>query len=85
MVAEKQRITVSEAAKILGVSPQFIRIAMQQKALDIGTCVKMSSVWTYHICPEKLKNYIGVYGKENEDRCHLRILRKMRLRLTVKL
>ena len=56
MVAEKQRITVSEAAKILGVSPQFIRIAMQQKALDIGTCVKMSSVWTYHICPEKLKN-----------------------------
>lgn len=60
MVAEKQRITVSEAAKILGVSPQFIRIAMQQKALDIGTCVKMSSVWTYHICPEKLKNYIGV-------------------------
>lgn len=28
MVAEKQRITVSEAAKILGVSPQFIRIAM---------------------------------------------------------
>ena len=32
MVAEKQRITVSEAAKILGVSPQFIRIAMQQKA-----------------------------------------------------
>ena len=67
MVAEKQRITVSEAAKILGVSPQFIRIAMQQKALDIGTCVKMSSVWTYHICPEKLKNYIGVYGKETED------------------
>ncbi len=67
MVAEKQRITVSEAAKILGVSPQFIRIAMQQKVLDIGTCVKMSSVWTYHICPEKLKNYIGVYGKENED------------------
>ena len=59
---KKQRVSVEQAAKILGVSPQFVRVAMQQGALPIGVCIKMSSVWTYHICPEKLRQYLG-YGK----------------------
>ena len=57
---ENQRISVAKAAKILGVSQQFVRVAMQQGVLPIGICVKMSGVYTYHICPEKLKRYLGL-------------------------
>lgn len=54
-----QKIKVTEAAELLGVSPQFVRVGLQQGVLPIGTAVKMSSVWTYHISPKKLKEYIG--------------------------
>lgn len=53
------RVKVSEAAKILGVSNEYIRIGMQKGLLPIGTAVKMSSVWTYHISPKLLADYSG--------------------------
>lgn len=60
----KQRISVKEAAEILGVSQQFIRIGMQRGLLPIGTAVKMSSRWTYHISPKLLEEYVGQFNKE---------------------
>lgn len=54
-----QNITVSEAAKILGKSEQFVRIGLQQKVLPIGVAVQMSDRWTYHISPKLLKEYVG--------------------------
>lgn len=51
------RVSVKEAASLLGVSPQFVRIAMQKGVLPIGTAVKMSSKWTYHISPYLLERY----------------------------
>ncbi len=56
---EVGRILTTEAAEILNVSPQFIRIAMQQGKLPIGTAVKMSSIWTYHISQKLLEEYSG--------------------------
>lgn len=53
------RILPTEAAMILNVSPQFVRIAMQQGRLPIGTAVKMSSMWTYHISEKLLQEYSG--------------------------
>lgn len=50
---------VNEAAKILGKSPQFVRIGLQRGILPIGTAVKMSSRWTYHVSEEQLKKYVG--------------------------
>ena len=38
-----KKILTAEAATIIGTSPQFVRIAMQQGKLNIGTAVKMSS------------------------------------------
>lgn len=52
-------ISTAEAAAIIGASPQFVRIAMQQGALKIGSCVKMSSMWTYNISPKLLAEYTG--------------------------
>ncbi|MBS4535601.1 hypothetical protein GOQ29_08185 [Clostridium sp. D2Q-14] len=53
------RITVNEAAEIMNVSPQFVRIGLQRDRLPIGTAVKMSSKWSYHISPKLLGEYIG--------------------------
>lgn len=54
-----QRVKVKEAAERLGVSEQFIRIGLQRKLLPIGTAIKLSSRWTYHISPELLDKYAG--------------------------
>lgn len=53
------RILPTEAAMILNVSLQFVRIAMQQGKLPIGTAIKMSSIWTYHISEKLLQDYSG--------------------------
>ena len=58
------RISVENAAKLLGVSPQFVRIGLQRGTLPIGSAVKMSSRWTYHISGHLLRQYIG---KEEEN------------------
>lgn len=54
-----KNIPVQVVAEILGVSPQFVRIGLQQKTLPIGSAVKLSSKWSYHISYELLKNYVG--------------------------
>lgn len=56
---EIKNIPVKVVAEILGVSQQFIRVGLQQKTLPIGSAVKISSKWSYHISYELLKNYIG--------------------------
>lgn len=53
------RVSVREAAAILGVSPQFVRVGLQSSRLPIGTAVKMSSIWTYHISEPQLAEYSG--------------------------
>lgn len=54
-----ERVSVKETASLLGVSQQFVRIGMQRGWLPIGSCVKMSSKWTYHISPYLLEKYLG--------------------------
>lgn len=55
----RQNISIKDAAEMLGKSQQFVRVALQQDKLPIGVAVKMSSVWTYHISPKKLQEYVG--------------------------
>lgn len=50
---------VEDAAKILGVSKEFVRAGLQYQRLPIGTAVKMSSRWSYHISEKLLYEYIG--------------------------
>lgn len=53
-------IKVSDAARILGKSEQFVRVGLQRNILPIGTAVQLSSRWTYHISPKLLEEYSGV-------------------------
>ena len=50
---------VSECAKALGKSEQFVRIGLQRGVLPFGYAVKMSSKWSYHISDKKVYEYLG--------------------------
>lgn len=52
-------LKVAECAKLLGKSPQFVRIGLQRGILPFGYAIKMSSVWTYHISEAKVYEYLG--------------------------
>ncbi|SEQ22474.1 hypothetical protein SAMN05216232_1951 [Virgibacillus subterraneus] len=54
-----ENIKVSDAAKMIGKSEQFVRVGLQQKILPFGTAVQLSSKWTYHISPKLLNDYVG--------------------------
>lgn len=68
------KITTAEAAAIINASPQYVRKAMQTGDLKIGSCVKMSTVWTYNISAKLLEEYSG---KDVEK--ELKILREKQL------
>ena len=56
----KNRLTVKETAKLMGVDPQFIRIGLQRGVLPFGYAVKTSSEWTYYISPVKFEEFTGI-------------------------
>lgn len=56
---EMEKIPISIVADLLGKSQQYVRIGLQNQQLPIGSAVKMSSMWSYHISYELLKNYVG--------------------------
>jgi len=63
-----KNIPINIVAEIIGKSQQFVRIGLQQKTLPIGSAVKMSSEWTYHVSYELLKNYIGLERINNYEK-----------------
>lgn len=54
-----KNIPVTEAARRMGKSEQYIRVGLQQQRLPFGTAVMMSSKYSYHISPKLLDAYIG--------------------------
>ena len=57
----EKKITVKMAAELMGVSEQFIRTALQQGKLPIGTAVKLTgNRYTYYISPKKFTEYTGI-------------------------
>ncbi|MDO4649181.1 MAG: hypothetical protein Q4B26_11080 [Eubacteriales bacterium] len=64
---KENRLSVAEAADLMGVSAQSIRVGMQQGVLDIGYCFKNSSVYTYIIPVEKFKRATGIKVIRNKE------------------
>lgn len=52
------RMTVNEAARRMGASPQFVRIGLQQGKFPFGYALKMSTRWTYWISRERFDAYM---------------------------
>ena len=54
------KLTVTDVAKALNKSPQYIRLMLQRDKLPFGSATKMSPHrWNYVIFPEKFKEYVG--------------------------
>jgi hypothetical protein len=57
----KENVSIKEAAEMLNVSQQFLRVALQQNKFDFGTAIKMndsSSKYTYYISRKKLSEFL---------------------------
>ena len=57
---EQTNLPVATAAKLMGVSQQYIRVGLQQKILPFGTAVRVTGKrFTYYISPAKFKDFIN--------------------------
>lgn len=58
---EKETVTVKEAAAVLGIAPQGVRVQLQRGILPIGQAVPSvtGKGWRYLIFREKLNQYVG--------------------------
>lgn len=63
---KENRISVKEAAELMGASEQFVRIGLQRKELDFGYAVQTSeNRWTYFISVPKFEEKTGIIVSEN--------------------
>ena len=60
------RVTVKDAAALLGCSEEFVRVALQQKMLPIGFAMRMdhSTRYTYYINSSDLAAYLKIPEEE---------------------
>lgn len=61
------KITVQQAAKMIGASPEYVRYALRDGRLPIGSAVKMSTRWTYNISEGLLNAYLGKGGNNGNN------------------
>lgn len=55
---QSSKITVKKAATLMGVTPQFLRLALQQGRFPFGVAVKMKR-WSYYINASKFFDYLA--------------------------
>ena len=56
----ENRLSIKEAAALMNVSEQFIRVGMQRNLLPFGFAVKNKSKWCYYISPVKFTEATGI-------------------------
>ena len=57
------RLSVAEAAKLMGKSAEFVMVALQEQRLPFGSAVQNKhGLWSYHISPALFNAYIGMKG-----------------------
>ena len=63
----ENNISVATAARLMGVSQQFVRVGLQQGVLKFGYAVKVASNnYTYFISRQKFTEYTGIETTEND-------------------
>ena len=50
---------VTECARLLNKSPQFVSVGLQRGILPFGYAIKISTKWCYHISEAKVYEYLG--------------------------
>lgn len=62
-----EKITVKQAADVMGKCQQFVRVGLQRGNLPFGTAVKVSRRWNYYISPKLFYEYTGYNPNKKED------------------
>ena len=57
---DMKNIPISVVAEILGMAKHSVRLGLQRNELPIGSAIKTSSRYNYHVSYELLKNYVGI-------------------------
>lgn len=61
----QNNMTIAEAARLMGVSRQFIRVGLQKGILPFGYAVQVSARrFTYFISRQKFLEHTGIEGEE---------------------
>ena len=60
MIENSVRMKVTEAAKILHIDPEGLRIGIQLGIYPFATAIKTSTQYTYVIIRKKFFDYIGI-------------------------
>ncbi len=55
---KSNRMTIAEAAKILGLSQQSLRLFIREDKFEFAEAIKNKSKWIYYINKKGLENYI---------------------------
>ena len=53
-----KRLSVEDAAKIMGMTPMFLRMGLRQDKFSFGEAVQMRKQWAYYINEQKFKEYM---------------------------
>lgn len=56
----KNKIPTELAAKLMGISPQSLRVGLQNGRFPFGYAIKTSSIHTYYISPVKFTECTGI-------------------------
>ncbi len=63
-----ENITIAEAARLMGVSQQFVRVGLQKGILPFGYAVQVSADrYTYFISKQKFMEHTGITAQIKED------------------
>lgn len=52
------KLTVQEAARIMGVTPRFLHLGLQHNRFPFGAAVKMDKRWSYYINAKRFYRYM---------------------------
>lgn len=65
------KIKIKDAARIMEVSEQFVRIGLQRKLFPFGFAIRLylEQKYTYFISPARFAEYMGLTMQELEKRC----------------
>jgi predicted HTH domain antitoxin len=64
MKNNSERVSLKEAAELMGVSPQCLRMMMRKKAINIGFVVEVNTKKSYIIFRERLNRVLGKETKK---------------------
>jgi hypothetical protein len=55
---QSAKITVKEAAQVMGVNPRFLQVGLQLQRFPFGTAVKGQKRWSYYINANRFNAYM---------------------------